>query len=276
MSKKLMWMNNRAFCLGDSNGYKFDTTHKWYNVNKDKEVPEIMIYDVIGDDWDGVTAKQFIKELNEIEADEIVVRINSPGGLVYEGLAIYNALKQFNGKVTTRVDAIAASIASVIFMAGDVREMPEASDLMIHKPWSMIVGDAEDMRAEADELDRVQNMLEDIYVKGSGMERTSVTEMLNATTWMEARTAQEHGFATQLLEDVKIAACVFDLNTLADVPERHRKMAEAAQKRSEEKALRDEGLTKRDAKSKVSTASRDDGTQAAKQSFIELINQIGG
>lgn len=275
-TKNKMWINGRFFNLGDAGCYKFDQDHQWYKVNKDKEIPEIMIYDVIGDAWDGITAKQFVKELNAIDADEVVLRINSPGGLVYEGLAIYNAIKQFNGKVTTRVDAVAASIASVIFMAGDVREMPPVSDIMIHKPWSFISGDADDMREEADELDRVQNMLEEIYEKATGMDRAAINEMVNQTTWLSGEDAFENKFATNLLEDAKIAACAFDLSLLPDVPDRHKRMAKAAQKRAEEKALRDEGLSKRDAKTELShTASRDDGTEAAKQLLIDYINQTG-
>ena len=273
---KKIWINNTIMNLGDSGCYKFDKDHSWYTVNKEKEIPEIMVYDVIGDAWDGVTAKQFIQELNEIDAKEIVVRINSPGGLVYEGLAIYHALKQFKGKVTTRVDAVAASIASVIFMAGEKREMPESADLMIHKPWSMMIGDADDMRSEAEELDRIQNKLEDIYEKGTGLSRDEISTMVNSTTWKDGKESYDMGFATDLLEDAKIAACVFDLNLLPDIPDRHRKMADAARKREQEKNLREEGLPKRDAKAKVSTVSRDDGADAAEKLFLEMLNQIGG
>jgi len=274
---KKMWLDGKIFNLGDSGCYKFDMEHKWFNVDKGKDIPEIIIYDVIGDAWDGITAKQFIKELNSIDADELLVRINSPGGLVYEGFAIYNALKQFPGKVTTRVDAVAASIASVIFMAGDERQMPPVSDLMVHKPWSFIVGDADDMRNEAEELDRVQGQLERIYADATGIDGAEITEMVNATTWLSGEESFDKGFATQLLEDAKIAACVFNLDSLPGVPERHKRMAEAAQKRSEEKALREQGRSKRDAKTELSpTASRDDGSEAAKQSFIEMLNKIGG
>ncbi len=255
------------------NNYKFEDNHKWYNIDNEKDVPEIMIYDVVGDAWDGTTAKQFMKELANIDADTILVRINSPGGLVYDGLAIYNALKQFNGTVITRVDAIAASIASVIFMAGDVRQAPPASDVMIHKPWSMMMGDAEEMRKEADELDRVQNMIEEIYEKSTSMDREEITSMVNSTSWISGVDALEMGFATELLEDARIAACAFDLDILPGVPDRHKRMAGAAKKRAQEKSLRDEGVTKRDAKSKLSTASRDDGQNEA--AFIEFLNKIG-
>jgi len=278
MMKNKLWLNGMLMNLGDKGAFEFDKDHEWFKVNKDKEVPEIMIYDIIGDAWDGITSKEFAKELMQIDSDEVVIRINSPGGLVYEGLAIYNALRQFPGTVTTRVDAVAASIASVIFMAGDVREMPESSDIMIHKPWSYVSGDAENMRNEADELDRVQNMLEEIYEKGTGMDREEITNMVNSTTWSSGPEALEMGFATNLLEDAKIAACMFDLNLLPGVPERHLKMASATRKREEEKALREEGLPKRDAKAKVSTVSRDDETQAevAREEFLEMLNQIGG
>jgi len=271
-----IWINGYMMNLGDKGAWKFNKDHTWYNIDKDKDVPEIMVYDVIGDDWGGVTAKQFIQELSEIDADEILVRINSPGGLVYDGLAIYNALRQFKGTVRTRVDAVAASIASVIFMAGDIREMPESADIMIHKPWSIVVGNANDMREEAEELDRVQNKLEDIYEKQTGIERSDVSAMVDDTTWKSGREAYELGFATDVLEDAKIAACIFDLDILPDIPERHRKMAEATRKREQEKDYRDGGLPKRDAKAKVSTASRDDGTKVAETKFIELLNQIGG
>lgn len=253
--------------------------HRWFNISKGDETAEVMIYDVIGDWWDGVLAKDFAKEISELDVDELTVRVNSPGGLIYEGLAIYNALKQFNGKVIVKIDAVAASIASIIAMAGDEIQMPPSADIMIHNPWSFVAGDANDMRQEANELDRLKEKLINIYAERTGLARDELSRMMDDETWMDGAQAVSLGFADTLLESQKAAACAFDPKMFDNIPERHVKIYEANAKRQQEKKHRDGGLSQQQAKAAV--AGRDDSAveltytaKAVKSSLLKHINNM--
>ncbi|MDR3386918.1 MAG: Clp protease ClpP, partial [Rudaea sp.] len=135
---------------------------KWWDIRaltnaQGASVAEIRIYDEIGF-W-GTDAKTFISQFDEVaaNADEIVVAINSPGGDVFDAFAIYNALRRYAGRVTTRVDGVAASAASLVTMAGDRVVMPENAMLMIHNPWTVAAGTSADLRATADSMDKARD-----------------------------------------------------------------------------------------------------------------------
>ena len=178
-------------------------------------VVEVRIYDEIGF-W-GVTAKDFIQELDAAasNAASIVVAINSPGGDVFDALAIYNALRRYENKVTTRVDGVAASAASIVFLAGDTRVMPENALLMIHNPWTFAAGEADDLRQMAETMDKIRDNLVAIYVQRSGQEEAVITEMLDAETWLTALEAQALGMADTIEQPVKLAATVHAAGLLA-------------------------------------------------------------
>ena len=127
----------------------------WYAFRDGGNRAEIRIDGVIGGDWfgDGVTADAFIREFNALRADEIDLHVNSPGGDVWDGFAIYNILAASGKTVHGFVDGLAASIASVLLMACDTIEMPENAYLMIHDPWTLAIGNARELRPEADRLD---------------------------------------------------------------------------------------------------------------------------
>lgn len=161
-------------------------------------VAEIEIYDPIGQDWfgNGVTAKKFRDDLKALgNISEIVLRINSPGGEVFDGFAIYNALKEHAARIVVHIDGLAASIASVIAMAGDEIIMGEGAMMMIHDPWTIALGDADDMRKVAEMLDKVGEGLIDAYVTRTKQSRAVVDEWMKAETWFTADEAIEHGFA---------------------------------------------------------------------------------
>lgn len=166
-------------------------------------VAELLIYDVIGEDWfgDGVTAKGVVQQLASLpaEVDTVLVRINSPGGDVFDGIAILNALLQFKGTVNVQVDGLCASIASVIAMAGKTISMAETATLMIHNPWTLAVGDANDMRATADLLDKLRggSMLP-AYAR-SGLSSEQLTAIMDAETWYTAAEAKAAGWIDQVL-----------------------------------------------------------------------------
>ena len=130
-------------------------TRRWYEFRAQAEGAEIVIYDEIG--AFGIPAKAFLDELKALgPVAELTVRINSPGGSVFDGVAIYNALKRHDAAVTVWIDGIAASIASMIAMAGDEVVMPENAMLMLHDPSGLVCGTAADMRAMAEALDRMK------------------------------------------------------------------------------------------------------------------------
>ncbi|MBT0437829.1 Clp protease ClpP, partial [Morganella morganii subsp. morganii] len=141
----------------------------WFRMKAaaDTQSADIYIYDEIGG-W-GISAKQFSKELLALgDVSQINLHIHSPGGEVFDGIAIYNQLKGHDAKITVYIDGLAASMASVIAMVGDTVIMPENAMMMIHKPWGIAWGDADEMRDYADLLDKLENVLIPAYVAKTG------------------------------------------------------------------------------------------------------------
>lgn len=191
----------------------------WYSIQAKKEgdetIAEIRIYDEIGF-W-GVTAKSFAEELTKVSADasRVVVSLNSPGGSVFDAFAIYNMLMRSQIPVTTRVDGVAASAASLIFMAGGERVMPENAMLMVHNAWTVAAGTAEDLRSTADMMDKVRDGIVSAYAR-SGKNVDEILALMDATTWMDALEAQSMGFATVMEEPVRLVAHASALERLEE------------------------------------------------------------
>ena len=161
----------------------------------------------------GTQAKDFRAQLDAVEGNELVVEINSVGGDVMAGLGIYNMLRSWakDGKtVTTRVTGVAASIASIIALAGDKREMPKNTFAMVHQASTVAVGTSEDMRDAADMLDKVDRSLRNIYMDRMGADEAKATEIMAKDTYLTAAECMDLGFATALIEDIK-ATAKFDL-----------------------------------------------------------------
>ncbi|WP_035546372.1 head maturation protease, ClpP-related [Burkholderia sp. 9120] len=193
---------------------------KWWDIRaltnaQGSSVAEIRIYDEIGF-W-GTDAKTFVARLDEVAAgaDEVIVAINSPGGDVFDAFAIYNALRRYAGRVTTRVDGVAASAASLVAMAGDRVVMPENAMLMIHNPWTVAAGTSADLRATADSMDRARDGILAAYRNKSGKTDEELTAMLDAETWFTAAEAKEAGFADEIETPVKLSASVRAAGLLA-------------------------------------------------------------
>ena len=168
-------------------------------TNKAGPKATIRLYTEIG--WFGVTADEFGEALDEITADEIEVQINSMGGDVFDGIAIYNALRSHPAKITTRVDGMAASIASVIVQAGDERVMLTGSQMMIHPAWGFAMGDAVDMRKLAEILDRQTDVIAGIYTERGG--ENGFRALMDAETWFDADETIEAGLADQAVTPKK-------------------------------------------------------------------------
>lgn len=181
----------------------------WYSIKaKANDTVEISIYDEIG--YWGITAKSFSKDLKALgnNLKQINLHIHSPGGDVFDGIAIYNLLKNHPANVTVYIDGLAASMASVIAMAGNEVIMPENAMMMIHKPWGIQGGDAEDMRKYADLLDKVENTLIPAYANKTGKTPEELAEMLSAETWLNGKECVEQGFADKLAEPLVAMASI--------------------------------------------------------------------
>lgn len=162
----------------------------------------VYLYDMIvsTDDeaewWGGVSPQAFVKALNEITAPTIHLRVNSPGGSVFAARAMEQAIRQHTSKVIAHVDGLAASAASFLIMAADEIRMAPGSFLMIHKAWTGMWGNADDLRKEADLLDQIDGSLVKTYATRSGQTPEDITAWMAAETWIEADRAVELGFAT--------------------------------------------------------------------------------
>ncbi|MGS4947965.1 head maturation protease, ClpP-related [Meridianimarinicoccus sp. RP-17] len=188
----------------------------WYAIRARGTGAEVAIYDEIG--AYGVSAKGFLAELGALpEGTPVDLRLNSPGGSVFDAVAIHNALKRHEGPVTVWIDGIAASAASYIAMAGDEIVMPENAFLMIHDPAGLVMGTAEDMRAMAEALDKVKGSLVSGYAAKSGRTPEEVSALMAAETWFDASDAVAQGFADRLIEPVRIAAR-FDIGRFRNAP----------------------------------------------------------
>jgi ATP-dependent Clp protease, protease subunit len=182
----------------------------WYNRKSDDTIE---ITDDIG--GFGVSAKSFLNDMRAVKGDTINLSINSPGGDVFAGVAIYNALRSSGKKVNVKVLGLAASAASLIAMAGDEIEMPENAMMMIHNPWSFAMGDADELRSTADVLDKIGNSLVGTYAARTGKADDEIKALLDAETWMSAQEAVDMGFATKVTPALQVRAS-FDLDRLPE------------------------------------------------------------
>ncbi|MCL1048931.1 Clp protease ClpP [Shewanella abyssi] len=192
----------------------------WYELKAQNGHAEIMIYDEIGG-W-GVTAKQFARDLQALgKVSSITARIHSPGGDVFEGMAIYNIIKGHPAQKVCRIDGLAASMASVIAMAFDEVVMPENAMMMVHKPWGGTLGDADDMRKYADLLDKVESNLVGAYAQKTGLSDDELHSLLASETWLTGREALEQGFADTVTDPLQMAASLSSkrLKDFTNMPE---------------------------------------------------------
>jgi len=213
----------------------------WYGIKAAANNSiDVSIFDEIGG-W-GIDAAYFMEELSSHDGvTEINLSLHSPGGSVFDGLAIYNMLKNHPATVNVYIAGLAASIASVIAMAGDTITMPEDSFMMVHCPRGGAVGEADDMRDYADLLDQAENTMSNIYAKKTGLSRDEIAPLLSAETWMTGPECVEKGFADKLTEPVKMAATAnpkaFDL--FAALPAGAKKLIGKVEPSAEAKQISD-------------------------------------
>ncbi len=186
----------------------------WFKAQAGEAIKsaEVWIHDQIGEDWwsgNGTTAKGFIDAVESLgELSDITLRINSPGGSVYDGLTIFNYLRNHNANVKVIVEGQAASIASVIAMAGDEVVMGVGTNMMVHNPWTWAAGNADAFRKVADDLDVITKGLLDAYAFKTGKDHESLQALLDAETYLTAEDAVAMGFADRQDVELKAAACM--------------------------------------------------------------------
>ena len=235
--------------------------------NKKATEATLYLYDEIGG-WFGIDAQEFVKGLQQVDAETIHLRINSPGGDVFAARSIQTALKQHKAKVVAHIDGLAASAASFIAMGADEIEMTDGGFLMIHSALSFfdVLGyfngaDLErlmgDMAKERELLEKVDESIAADYAKKSGKTTDEARAWMNAETWFTGKEALESGLIDRVY-DAEPVENKFDLSNFANVPEKLRKDNPPLSKRTAEKGLRDAGFSSQQAKEILSGGYRED------------------
>ena len=198
---------------------------KYYTIRNqadDEGSAEVLLYGDIGEGFftEGIGAKQFAEDLKALgPIKNLSIRINSPGGSVFEGLALFNTLERHPAKKTVTVDGLAASIASLVCMCGDVIRMPQNALMMVHDPFALVMGNAKDMEKMAETLVKIKGCLISAYTKKSGLSDKEVSDLMSDETWMTANEAVEWGFADEVAEPMRMAASMnFDLSAYKKAP----------------------------------------------------------
>ncbi|MGG5316399.1 head maturation protease, ClpP-related [Enterococcus sp. AZ072] len=228
---------------------------KFWEVKQSANKSEAEIYifgEIVSNKWDDTdtTAASFQKDLKAVgDVQTINLHVNSPGGSVFEGIAIGNMLKQHKAQVIAHVDALAASIASVIVASCDKVVMPENTMLMIHNPWSFVVGNSKDLRKQADDLDKIAESSVITYLAKGGekLNEEKIKQIMDEETWLSATDAYEIGLCDEVTQSNQIAACASDKlfqayknvpdelkrieqkSNVNEITEERRKMAEQSQ-----------------------------------------------
>lgn len=191
---------------------------KPFTIEAKKDEADLFLYEDIGDSWDGTTAKLFADELKAVaDVRTLNIYINSPGGSVFDGVAIFNQLRRHKARKNVVIDGLAASIASVVAMVGDTITIASNGFMMIHNPWALAMGEAADFRKMADQLDKVRGSILDTYAERTGTAPNVISDMMDDETWMTAEEAVEMGFADSIGSEAKMAA-KFDLSKFSRVP----------------------------------------------------------
>lgn len=210
----------------------------------DSDEAEIFLYDAIVSDeleaewWGGVAPESFVKELRNITAKTIHLRINSPGGSVFAARAMEQALRDHSAKIVVHIDGLAASAATFIAMAGDEIIMSKGALFMIHNAWTGLWGNAEDLRKEADLLDKIDGTLADTYSERTGKDKEAIAAWMTAETWFTADEAVEHGFADRVAETEAKAS--WNLSAYANAPNQTETPKESAEPKDETNYVTDD------------------------------------
>jgi ATP-dependent Clp endopeptidase proteolytic subunit ClpP len=251
---------------------------EWYKIEASaNDQAEILVYDVIG--WPYNDAGDLVRYVNSLGDKDILVRLNTPGGDVFDGMAIFNSLANHKGKVTIRIEALAASMGSVLAMAGKEIQAYGNTMMMIHDPWTYMAGNQYELREMADLLEKISGNMLDVYTGRSKVGKREMKEIMKAETWYTAKEAKEKGFINTILETGKATKAQFDLTMYTNAPDgicsiEGRDLTE----REIERALRDAGASRSFAKAIVAERFkplRDAELKAEAESLIQKIHNGG-
>ena len=187
----------------------------WYAIDTSEDQTEVLIYDVIG--WPFIDANVFARDFNRITSREITVGINSPGGDVFDGTAIFNTIDSHPARITTRIDGIAASMASIVALAGDEIQIASNAYYMMHNPWSLAIGDYRDFQKEGDLLERIAGNLAKTYSERTSVDIKTAQSMMDDETWIIGQELVDQGFADKVIGN-KEAKATFDLSMYSNAP----------------------------------------------------------
>ena len=178
----------------------------WNIVKNDDKNAELMLYgDIAESFWgDTISAKEVTEYLADLDVENINVYINSNGGVVDTAIAINNALRRHKAKVTVNIDGIAASAATLVTCAGDTVRMPKNALFMIHNPSTIAMGDSEEMRKQADVLEKYKNSITETYLQKVNIDKEKLSELMDNETWLNAEEALEYGFIDEIIENTDI------------------------------------------------------------------------
>ena len=233
-----------------------------FDIQDKSDVVEIAIYDEIGPF--GISSDEFLAALKQANGRPVKLLINSPGGDVFDGIAMYNDAKAYPGDVIVSVTGLAASAASILAMAGDTIEIAESAFMMIHNAWALSIGDKRAMRKLAETLEQIDDDLADVYAARTGKPASEMSAMMDAETWLKGNAAVEAGLANAIT-GVSAAKAAYDLSVFAhlpkeltgsfpDVPETRRDL--------ERMLMQDAGMTRSQARAAMrlcQTATQDAG-----------------
>jgi len=220
----------------------------------------VYVYDEIG--YWGVTAKEFCDALNGVATSVINLKINSPGGDVFDGMSLYNAFANHPGGVTVRIEGLAASMASIVAMGGRKVEAYQNTMFMIHNAWTVAGGDHNAMREIAEIIEKISGQMLEVYTGKTKTGKKDMKQMMDDETWMTAGEAEAKGFIDTVLNSGKGAKGQFDLSMFANVPEGIVEEQEGREltRKETERALRNAGASREYARAVA--AKRADASEA--------------
>lgn len=248
----------------------------WYKVEAiSDDDAEVLLYDYIG--WPFNEAGEFVRILSGLKQKNIVIRINSLGGDVWDANAIHNAIKSHPSKPITRIESIAASAASYIAVAGSQRQAYKNTTGMIHEPMVGFFGNQYEIEDVKSVLSQISDIMVDMYADNTNVGKRELKDMMKAETWMNAKTMKEKGFIDTIIEAGKPIKAQFDLSIYANAPDdiSGPKEGKDLTQREIERALRDAGASRSFAKSvAVGRSTGTDGDQRDVESLKSSIKAM--
>lgn len=217
----------------------------WWKAESVGDAEEILLYDYVG--WPYNDPYDLAQHLKSLNGKDITVRINSPGGDVFDGLTIYSFMREYKGKITTKIEGLAASMASVIALAGNEVQAHKHAMYMIHEPLVLTVGNQHELREVAELLQKMTANFVDIYSEKVGGKKRDIQAKMKEETWMTASEAKEYGLIDSVI-DFPAAVAGFELSVFANAPDTLQSEQRKPTERNIERALRDAGMSRSEAK----------------------------